>query len=96
MWKVSEAANIQRNHDLALKWCKLALHSVFSGASESNLTKILRRIIYYSIETGNYDEARMTFDTMDQAGKDNPHTRYLAFKLAIRIGDTVLGIQIKQ
>ncbi|RPA87005.1 SPO22-domain-containing protein [Ascobolus immersus RN42] len=91
LWKVSEAANIQRKYDSSLKWCKLALHNVFSKAGENNLTKIARRVILCSIETGNYDEAKTTFDAMSQAGKDNPTTRYLAFKLAIRTGDTALA-----
>ena len=93
LWKVSEVANIQRKFDSSLKWCKLALHPVFSKAGENNLTKISRRVILCSIETGNYDEAKLTFEAMGQAGKDNPTTRYLAFKLAIRTGDEGLGTE---
>lgn len=90
---MSEAANTQRKYDSSLKWCKLALHPVFSRAGESNLTKIARRVILCSIETGNYDEAKATFEAMNSAGKDNPTTRYLAFKLAIRMGDAALGTE---
>jgi hypothetical protein len=45
LWKIIESNYIQKQFDLAERWCCLAMHSMFEKSGEANLARISRRVI---------------------------------------------------
>jgi tetratricopeptide (TPR) repeat protein len=91
LWKRIESNTCQGQHDLAESWCRLSLHCVFENMGDINKAKISRKLLLCALARQDTVSAREVFSTMSEAAKNDPMTRFLMFKIAIRSRETELA-----
>ena len=110
LWKNVESTANQEKNKMAEAWCHMCLHPLFDKAGSQNKAKVsryrssfvlselrltmLRKIIQFALSRQDYGAARNAHSQMTQSGKDEPVTRYLMYKVALRSGDTDFGKHI--
>lgn len=87
IWKTAGASSA----NIADSWYKLLQHPAFDGAGQLNKARIGRKAVVTALARTDFDAAREAFFEMPQAIQDEPITRYLAFKLALRSSDYELA-----
>ena len=91
LWKQIESCVSQQQYETARSWCHLALHRLFEGAGEANISKIIRKLLICAIARQDVVSANEIFNSMPKAHQDAPLTRFLMFKIAIRAQDSELA-----
>ncbi|KAF3046826.1 hypothetical protein E8E11_007311 [Didymella keratinophila] len=88
LWKKVEAATGQEQDDTAAAWCQLCLHPILRKAGAQNKVKITRKLVQCALSRQDYPAARDAYSRIPEIGRDEPVTRYLMYKVALREGDT--------
>ncbi|OAL23564.1 hypothetical protein AYO20_10960 [Fonsecaea nubica] len=86
-WKRIEHTFDHGLKEITIKWCRVALHQLFSKAGDQNVGKIERRIVKCQIDLRDFEAAFAALETMSPARKQHPLSRYLRYCLALRRGD---------
>lgn len=73
-------------------WNSLLCHSVFENAGPINKARIGRRLIRNALEQDQPEAAMQAFINMPKPAQNEPATRFLAFKLALRLNDEDLAM----
>ncbi|KAL1647429.1 sporulation-specific protein 22 [Diplodia intermedia] len=84
LWKKIETLYSQAKYLESESWCNVALHTLFAKAGDSNKAKISRKIILCALSRQEHNNARKVFFQMPENERNNPMTRYLMYKSAIR------------
>ncbi|KAF2017110.1 SPO22-domain-containing protein [Aaosphaeria arxii CBS 175.79] len=92
LWKQVEAACAQENWSLAEAWCHICLQRIFSTSGEVNRSKIARKVITCTLARQDYQAALQVYEDMSSLSKDDFMTRYLMYKVALRVGDHDLAV----
>ncbi|GAM84547.1 hypothetical protein ANO11243_025430 [Dothideomycetidae sp. 11243] len=90
-WKAIEMAVKEHKLDAAESWCRLATHSLFDNAGESNKSKIARKLMIIALLDGKASIAREAFYQMPEFGRLAPSSQYLMFRVALYDGETGLA-----
>ncbi|XP_065900506.1 testis-expressed protein 11-like [Dysidea avara] len=88
LWE--QAANAYENGDYtnSLMWYNYSLSLFSTDQVDSNLAKLQRNRCSCFIMIGDNDKAEEAIQVALKSTTDNPHTHFLAFKLALVQGDT--------
>ncbi|KAL3427171.1 hypothetical protein PVAG01_00680 [Phlyctema vagabunda] len=84
LWKQVEATYQEQCYDLTKRWCQLAMHDIFQNSGETNLSRIGRKLLQCALAQQDFTTARDVFGQMTDSTKDEPLTRFLMYKIAIR------------
>lgn len=82
--------------DISDKWCSVALHDMFSNCGSANKAKFGRKRIICALGLNKPEEARLVYTSMSESAQNDVLTRYLMFKVALRLWDTDLGVECIQ
>ncbi|KAA8565380.1 hypothetical protein EYC84_011087 [Monilinia fructicola] len=93
LWKKIEESYGLGQYATAEKWCRLAMHKLFLTPGEENMAKIARKLLLCALGRGEFDCARDVFGSMSDTAKEEPLTRFLMYKIAIRSGDVELAAE---
>lgn len=93
IWKQIESSYGQAQYHHAEQWCRLAMHQLFAQSGEMNLAKAGRKLLLCALARQDVAGAREHFQTMSKAAKNEPLTRYLMFKVALRGDDPELAAE---
>lgn len=74
-------------------WCRLACHAIFRQASDSNKSKLGRKMMLHALEKDDTATAREAYFQMPENGRGAPITRYILYKMALRSGDADLAAE---
>ncbi|RFU28018.1 hypothetical protein B7463_g8334, partial [Scytalidium lignicola] len=91
LWKRIESNYKQGQYDVSEKWCQLAMHKIFENSGNANMTRISRKLLLCALARQDIRSARGIFDSMSDTAKEEPMTRFLMYKIAIRCGDIDLA-----
>ncbi|OBT69660.1 hypothetical protein VE03_00976 [Pseudogymnoascus sp. 23342-1-I1] len=91
LWKRIESNYGDGNYEAAEDWCRLAMHRVFEQAGDLNKAKIVRKLLLCALSRGDISDARGTISQIPESSKDDPMTRFLMFKIAIRTNEPELA-----
>jgi hypothetical protein len=91
IWKLVESQMNQKCHEEAELLCRLALSPVFNNTGDGNKAKISRKIMICALASNDFAAAREAFFGMPEAAQENPHSRFLLYKVALRSQDFDLG-----
>ncbi|KAH8811736.1 meiosis protein SPO22/ZIP4 like-domain-containing protein [Xylogone sp. PMI_703] len=91
LWKRIESNYKQGQYEISEKWCQLAMHKIFETSGKTNMTRIARKLLLCALARQDLQSARGIYDSMSEAAKDEPMTRFLMYKIAIRCGDVDLA-----
>lgn len=84
LWKKIETLYSEAKYAESEAWCEIALHPLFTKAGESNKAKISRKVILCALSRQEHNTARKVFFEMPEKERNNPMTRFLMYKSAIR------------
>lgn len=94
LWKRIDASFKSEDSDMAHVWSNLTIHPLLSSSSgEGNAAKLARKVITCAIARQDLEAAKATFNQMPEGVRDEPLTRYLAYKIALRDGDEALAAE---
>ncbi|KAI9644262.1 Transcription factor [Ciborinia camelliae] len=93
IWKRIEATYGLQQYEVAEKWCRLALHRLFEKPGEANMAKISRKLLLCALGREDINSARDIFGSMSDVAKEEPLTRFLLYKIAIRSGEVELAAE---
>ena len=91
VWKVVEREVAQKNCRIAMQLCRVARHPVFENCCELNKSVIARKMMLCALADNDFNAAREAFFLMSEPSQENPLSRYLLYKVALRSGDDALG-----
>ncbi|KUJ18222.1 SPO22-domain-containing protein [Mollisia scopiformis] len=92
-WKHIESNYVQGQYDIAESWCRLALHRLFSNSGEINTARLSRKLLLCSLARKDFGSAREVFHSMSNSARNEPMSRFLMYKIAVRGGDTELATE---
>ncbi|KAG8531049.1 uncharacterized protein KY384_004406 [Bacidia gigantensis] len=87
MWKSIESYYQQQQYEVSKSWCHLSLHNLFKNAGARNVGKLQRKLILCALDQGSISEARDIHADMSTADQDEPASRFLMYKIALRRQD---------
>ncbi|TGO41094.1 hypothetical protein BHYA_0027g00390 [Botrytis hyacinthi] len=93
IWKKIEENNDLKQYEVTEKWCRLAIHGLFKIPGEANMAKISRKLLLCSLNRGDINSARDIFAAMSDSAKEEPLTRFLMYKIAIRSEEVGLAAE---
>ncbi|KAF7883240.1 uncharacterized protein EAF02_005160 [Botrytis sinoallii] len=93
IWKKIEANYGLKQYEVTEKWCRLAIHGLFKIPGEANMAKISRKLLLCALNRGDINSARDTFTSMSDCAKEEPLTRFLMYKIAIRSEEVELAAE---
>ncbi|KAK2625835.1 hypothetical protein QTJ16_005147 [Diplocarpon rosae] len=96
IWKRIESNYSQGQYDIAEKWCRLALHQIFSKSGELNMGRISRKLLLCALARMDIGSAREIFSAMPDTAKSEPMSRFLMYKIAVRCRETHLAAECLQ
>jgi hypothetical protein len=91
VWKIVEREIAQNNYRIATELCRVARHRVFEHGCELNKAVIARKMMLCALADNDFNAARGAFFLMSEPSQENPLSRYLLYKVALRSGDDALG-----
>jgi len=91
LWKLVEAQRNQKCYENAELLCRLALSPVFNKTGDANKAKLCRKIMICALARNDFTAAREAFFAMPEAAQENPHSRFLLYKVTLRSQDFDLG-----
>ncbi|RKF63583.1 Sporulation-specific protein 22 [Erysiphe neolycopersici] len=93
IWKKIESNYTTSQFDKAERWCKLAKHPIFEKSGELNMAKISRKLLLCALAKKEIGNAREIFFSMTEAARNEPLSRFLMYKIAIRSGDDDMAVE---
>ncbi|TVY43916.1 Sporulation-specific protein [Lachnellula subtilissima] len=78
-------------YDFAGKWCQLAMHKIFEKSGELNMARLSRKLLLCALARKDASSAREIFGSMSVVSQNEPMTRFLMYKIALRSGDHELA-----
>ncbi|KAK6602521.1 hypothetical protein H4I95_06458 [Botrytis cinerea] len=93
IWKKIEANYGLKQYEVTEKWCHLAIHRLFKIPGEANMAKISRKLLLCALNRGDINCARDIFASMSDSAKEEPLTRFLMYKIAIRSEEVELAAE---
>ncbi|ESZ92874.1 hypothetical protein SBOR_6737 [Sclerotinia borealis F-4128] len=93
IWKKIEATYGLQQYEAAEKWCRLAMHKLFEKPGEANMAKISRKLLLCALGRGDINSAHEVFGSMSDMAKEEPLTRFLMYKIAIRSQEVELAAE---
>ncbi|RDL39259.1 uncharacterized protein BP5553_03599 [Venustampulla echinocandica] len=96
LWKRIESNYAQGQYDIAEKWCRLALHPIFEKSGDVNMARISRKLLLCALARQDTGSARGAFGSMSDTAKNEPMTRFLMYKIAIRSKEFELAAECLQ
>ncbi|KAG7080083.1 Transcriptional regulator [Colletotrichum scovillei] len=93
IWKKIEANYNQGHFDFADGWCQIALQPLFQNGGPANMSRLGRKLILCALGRNDAEMARQVFHSMSEAAQNEPMTRYLMYKAALRSSDQELAAQ---
>ncbi|TVY21229.1 hypothetical protein LARI1_G000647 [Lachnellula arida] len=91
LWKHIESNYAQAQYDIAGKWCQLAMHQIFEKSGELNMARLSRKLLLCALARKDISSAREIFGSMSAMAQNEPMTRFLMYKIALRSGDHELA-----
>ncbi|TVY49609.1 hypothetical protein LOCC1_G000373 [Lachnellula occidentalis] len=91
LWKHIESNYAQAQYDVAGKWCQLAMHQIFEKSGELNMARLSRKLLLCAFARKDISSAREIFGSMSAVAQNEPMTRFLMYKIALRSGDHELA-----
>lgn len=89
LWKASSDSKFPAASD----WSRLLQHRLFDNAGQCNKARIGRRRVRAALDEGDLPGAREAFFQMPTAAQNECLSRYLAFKIALRMKDEGMAIE---
>ncbi|KAJ0162227.1 hypothetical protein CTA2_4896 [Colletotrichum tanaceti] len=93
IWKKIEVNYNQGHFDIADGWCQVALQPLFQNGGPSNMSRLGRKLILCALGRNDTERARQAFHDMSEAAQNEPMTRYLMYKVALRSADRELATE---
>ncbi|TVY81885.1 Sporulation-specific protein [Lachnellula suecica] len=93
LWKRIESNYAQGQYDIAEKWCRLAMHQLFEKSGELNMARISRKLLLCALARKDISSARDIFGSMPLTAQNEPLTRFLMYKIALRSGELELAAE---
>ncbi|POS85724.1 hypothetical protein EPUL_000909 [Erysiphe pulchra] len=93
IWKKIESNYTTAQFDKAKRWCELAKHIIFEKSGELNMAKISRKILLCALAKKEISNAREIFFSMTETARNEPLSRFLMYKIAIRSGDDDMAVE---
>ncbi|KAK1459982.1 hypothetical protein CMEL01_02981 [Colletotrichum melonis] len=93
IWKKIEVNYNQGHFDFADGWCQIALQPLFQNGGPANMSRLGRKLILCALGRNNPERARQVFHGMSETAQNEPMTRYLMYKAALRSSDQELAAQ---
>ncbi|KFY01778.1 hypothetical protein V490_00767 [Pseudogymnoascus sp. VKM F-3557] len=91
LWKRIESNYSEGKYEAAEGWCRLAMQRVFEQAGDLNKAKIVRKLLLCALGRGDISDARGILSQIPESSRDDPMTRLLMFKIAIRTNELELA-----
>ncbi|KAF8863587.1 SPO22-domain-containing protein [Acephala macrosclerotiorum] len=96
LWKRIESNYTQGQYEAAERWCHLGLHRIFASSGEINTARLSRKLLLCALARKDVGSAREIFNSMSDCARDEPMSRFLMYKIAIRCGDIELAAECLQ
>ncbi|OHE93556.1 hypothetical protein CORC01_11153 [Colletotrichum orchidophilum] len=93
IWKKIEVNYNQGHFDFADGWCQIALQPLFQNGGPANMSRLGRKLILCALGRNDTERARQVFHSMTEAAQNEPMTRYLMYKAALRSADRELAAE---
>ncbi|KAJ3950129.1 sporulation-specific protein 22 [Colletotrichum fioriniae] len=109
IWRKIEVNYNQGHFDFADGWCQIALQPLFQNGGPANFSRLgrcvssqepqgmrtdgRRKLILCALGRNDTERARQVFHGMSEAAQNEPMTRYLMYKAALRSSDQELAAQ---
>ncbi|GKT44533.1 uncharacterized protein ColSpa_04714 [Colletotrichum spaethianum] len=93
LWKKIEVNYNQGHFDFADGWCQIALQPLFQNGGPANLSRLGRKLLLCALGRNDTERARQVFHNMSEAARNEPMTRYLMYKVALRSADRELAAE---
>ncbi|KXH33815.1 hypothetical protein CSIM01_12068, partial [Colletotrichum simmondsii] len=93
IWRKIEVNYNQGHFDFADGWCQIALQPLFQNGGPANMSRLGRKLILCALGRNDDQRARQVFHSMSEAAQNEPMTRYLMYKAALRSSDQELAAQ---
>ncbi|WQF82317.1 Putative meiosis specific protein Spo22/ZIP4/TEX11 [Colletotrichum destructivum] len=93
IWKKIEITYSQGHFDIADSWCQVALQPLFQNGGPANMSRLGRKLILCALGGNDTGRARQAFHNMSEAAQNEPMTRYLMYKVALRSADRELATE---
>lgn len=91
LWKHIDACSKAEDWEGAESWSRLTMHPLLSNTGDLNCAKIARRMMSCALARGDTATAKTTFNQMSETARNEPLTRYLVYKIALRDQDQELA-----
>ncbi|KAH8687536.1 meiosis protein SPO22/ZIP4 like-domain-containing protein [Tricladium varicosporioides] len=96
LWKRIESSYVQCRYETAEKWCRLALHPIFKKSGDLNLARISRKLLLCALARSDFGSAKDTYGRMPDSTRNEPTTRFLMYKVAVRSQSSELASECLQ
>lgn len=93
IWKQIDINPVSQSNGGAEVWCRLACHKLFQKAGDLNKAKIGRKMMLNGLARGDGTIAREAYFEMPETGKTTAITKYILYKVALRIEDADLAAE---
>ncbi|KHJ34534.1 putative tpr-like protein [Erysiphe necator] len=93
IWKKIESNYATAQYEKAKRWCELAKHPIFEKSGELNMAKISRKLLLCALAKKEMSNAREIFFSMTEAARNEPLSRFLMYKIAVRSGDDDMAVE---
>ncbi|CCF34294.1 hypothetical protein CH063_06320, partial [Colletotrichum higginsianum] len=93
IWKKIEVNYSQGHFDIADGWCQVALQPLFQNGGPANMSRVGRKLILCALGRNDTERARQALHDMSEAAQNEPMTRYLMYKVALRSADRELATE---
>ncbi|RKF74152.1 Sporulation-specific protein 22 [Golovinomyces cichoracearum] len=72
---------------------RLAKHPIFEQTGESNMARISRKLLLCALAKKEIENAREIISTMTEVEKNEPMSRFLMYKIAVRCDDNDMAVE---
>ncbi|KAE8452848.1 hypothetical protein EG329_013120 [Mollisiaceae sp. DMI_Dod_QoI] len=96
LWKRIESNYAQGQYETAERWCRLGLHWIFASSGEINTARLSRKLLLCALARKDIGNAKEMFNSMPDSTRNEPMSRFLMYKIAVRGGDTDLAAECLQ
>ncbi|KAL5321709.1 hypothetical protein ACEPPN_009669 [Leptodophora sp. 'Broadleaf-Isolate-01'] len=96
LWRRIESNYSLQMYDVAEKWCHLAMHQIFAKSGELNMARLYRKLLLCAHAKKDLGSAREIFSSMPSAAQNEPMSRFLMYKIAVRCEDQDLAAECLQ
>lgn len=91
IWKCIDAKPNAQHDGGSDIWCRLACHPLFANAGDLNKSALGRKLMLNAFARGDAATAREAYFGMPESGKAAAATKYIMYKVALRMNDAELA-----